>query len=56
MVIVASERNMLKRKMVESMCIESKARRLCNTGQSIDIPLVWNLCSEGIEMQLAFLD
>ncbi len=38
------------------LCIEHKAARLANTGTSIDLPTVWNLCAEGLGRQLAESD
>ncbi len=50
--VLARERNMLKRKITESLCIEHKAAKLANTGPSIDLPTVWNLCAQGLGRQL----
>ncbi len=54
--ILARERNSLKRKVLESLCIEHKKARLCNTGVSIEMPVIWNICVEGLGQQLAHFD
>ncbi len=54
--ILARERNSLKRKITESLCIEHKAVRLVNTGTSIEIPTVWRRCAEALQKQLADTD
>ncbi len=55
-IILAKERNCLKRKMTESFCIEHKCAKLCNTGVSMDLPAIWNLCSEELSRQLMDMD
>ncbi len=56
-VILATEKNFLKRRMLESMCIRSKASRLCNNkSRSIDISPVWDLCEEAAQRQLSRYD
>ncbi len=50
--ILAREKNMLKRKITESHCVEHKAAKLANTGPSINLPTVWNLCAQGLGRQL----
>ncbi len=54
--VIGSERNGLKRKLMESICIKSKAPLLCNTGLSIDVPAVWGNCREKIARDLSALD
>ncbi len=51
--ILARERNGLKRKITESLCIEHKAAHLVNTRTSIEIPAVWKRCAEALQKQLA---
>ncbi len=55
-IILAKERNGLKCKVIESFCIENKCTKLCNTGVSMDIPAIWNLCSEELLRQLMDTD
>ncbi len=55
-VILARERNCLKRKILESLCIDHKRAHLCNTGVSVEMPAVWNLCSDGLASELAKFD
>ncbi len=52
-VVLARERNNQKRKIIESLCIESKRPKLCNTGLSTEIPAIWKLCAECVEKELA---
>ncbi len=54
--VLAHEKNMLKRKILESICIENKRARLCNNGVSIELPLVWNLCAPNMAKELAYSD
>ncbi len=46
--ILAYERHSLKRKILETLCIENKAARICNTGVSIEVPAVWTTCTCGM--------
>ncbi len=55
-IILVKERNCLKRKVLESFCIEYKQAHLCNTGVSMDLPAVWNICAENLSRQLKDLD
>ncbi len=50
--ILAAEKNTLKRKIIESLIITSKAPRLCNEGPSIDLAPIWGICQQGIDRQL----
>ncbi len=52
--ILACEKNTLKRKILESICIENKRSHLCNTGVSVELPLVWNLCAREVTKELAY--
>ncbi len=54
--IIAHEKNCLKRKVLESLCIKHKHARLCNTGVSMDIPAIWQLCAEEMSRQLNDMD
>ncbi len=38
------------------LCIENKRARLCNTGASIDMPLIWNVCAPMMKSELTGLD
>ncbi len=51
-VVLARERNTLKRKIIETLCIEHSPAKLCNTGASVELPMVWNICAEGLDKQL----
>ncbi len=56
-IVLAWERNGLKRKMFESLYIDQKAAKLCNTGVSVEMPAVWNICVDQLEQrELAKLD
>ncbi len=50
--ILARESNVCKRKIIESLCIENKKACLCNTGTSIELPLIWQLCAPQVTKQL----
>ncbi len=54
--ILARERSSFKRKLLESLAIENKRARLCNTGLSLEIPGIWRIFSEHIRKDLAFSD
>ncbi len=47
-VILASEKSTLKCRILESLCIENKAAKRCNTGLSIEIPPIWKICTEAV--------
>ncbi len=52
--IIASEKNTLKRKIIESLVISGKSQKLCNEmGSSIELPPIWGVCRQGLEKQLA---
>ncbi len=55
-VVVATENNNLKRKIMESLCIQSKSASLCNSNLSVSIPAVWGACRAGLEKELVCLD
>ncbi len=54
--ILATEGNTLKRKLIESICIDSKASKVCNTGFSLEIPPIWKIFDEHVKHQLAHSD
>ncbi len=55
-IILAREKNNLKRKITESLCIQHKAARLVNLGTSVELPDVWMRCAEVLRNQLADID
>ncbi len=54
--ILAQERNTVKRKLIESFAIDSKAARMCNAGLSIELPAIWKTCTPFIQKELACTD
>ncbi len=56
MQILAQERNTVKRKIIESLCIDSKAAHLCNNGLSTELPAIWKICSQKVAHQLSQTD
>ncbi len=54
--ILFREKNEHKRKLIESLCIEHKKSKLCNTGVSLDLPVIWNLCAAELASQLKHTD
>ncbi len=54
--VLATEKNLHKRKIIESLCISNKKSRLCNTGVSVELPLIWQLCAPMVSRQLAKSD
>ncbi len=54
--VLASERNSLKRIIIESICIQTKSAKLCNSGVSVEIPDVWDGCREAIGKELVCMD
>ncbi len=54
--ILAREMNTLKRKVLESLCIQTKKTKACNNGTSVDIPPVWNMCAKVMLSQLSRTD
>ncbi len=55
-VVVTTERNKLKRKIMESLCIQSKSASLCNNNLSVEIPAVWGACRARLDQELVCLD
>ncbi len=41
-IVISQERNTRKRKFIESICILSKAPRVCNLGPSAEVSHMWN--------------
>ncbi len=54
--ILATEKNLHKRKIIESLCITHKKSCLCNTGVSVELPQIWQLCAPMVSRQLAKFD
>ncbi len=54
--VLTREKNVLKRRILETVCIENKRPRLCNTGASVELSPIWNLCKEAIRKQLSCYD
>ncbi len=54
--ILASESNMLKRKMMESACITSKKKKVCNAGPSIELSSLWQVLTESVAAQMSYSD
>ncbi len=55
-IVLSTESSNLKRKLIESFCIQEKSARLCNVGGSIEIPTIWELCRENIRAELVLMD
>ncbi len=55
-VILSQEKNYLKRKIIETICIDhwrkKKSPKICNSGFSSDFPAIWQICSQCIAKQL----
>ncbi len=55
-VVLSREKNTVKRKLIESICIahfsKEKEAKQCNSGLSSDIPAIWQICTRRIERQL----
>ncbi len=54
--ILARESNISKRKIIESLCIGNKKSRLCNSGYSVELPVIWQLCSSVVSGQVSKSD
>ncbi len=54
--IISQERNLRKRRFIESTVIKAKAARLCNTGPSVFISDVWNPAIARVAKELSALD
>ncbi len=48
--------NGTKRKILESLCIQSKKARLCNTAVSVEIAPIWDMCTSNVANQLSHTD
>ncbi len=55
-IVLATEGNLNKRRLIESICIHSRSARICNIGQSIEYSPVWDMCSEHVDDQLSTHD
>ncbi len=55
-IVLAREKNLHKRKLIETICIDHKAPKLCNAGLSIAFPAAWKLCTDGISRELRCMD
>ncbi len=54
--ILARESNNFKRKIIESLCIDHKKSRLCNTAVSIELSPIWSLCAPMVTKQVSKSD
>ncbi len=54
--ILAREGNVRKRKIIESLCIGNKKTRLCNSGFSVEMLQIWQLCAPMVSRQLSRSD
>ncbi len=54
--ILAMERNARKRHFMESACIRTKQRRLCNTGTSVTVSDIWKTNLVHVAKELPSLD
>ncbi|MCP4600763.1 MAG: hypothetical protein GY847_09560, partial [Proteobacteria bacterium] len=54
--ILASERNVGKRRIIESLCIEAKRSRICNFGPSTELPGVWSICAPAVAKEISYSD
>ncbi len=54
--VISQEKNLRKRKFMESVCIKAKAQRLCNTGGSVLVSDVWNVGLPAVTRDLSDLD
>ncbi len=54
--ILARESNIAKRKIIESLCIGHKKSRVCNTGFSVELPQIWQICAALVSKQLKKTD
>ncbi len=55
-VVLDTEHNNLKRKIMESLCIQNKFASLCNAGLSVEIPAVWGACRLQLGKELVLMD
>ncbi len=55
-VVLATEKNLYKRRIIESFCIQNKRARKCNTGLSTDILPIWDCCAGKMAAQLPHAD
>ncbi len=54
--IIAWEKGTVKRRIIESLSIEHKRSRMCNTGVSVVLPKIWNQCAKQLAGQLTRTD
>ncbi len=50
--VLAQEKQSLKRKIVETLCIRTYEGNLCNTGPSVDLELAWDTCLDRVGREL----
>ncbi len=50
--IIATERNTIKRRIIETLCIHNKSAKICNSTTSIELPTIWEICEECVAKQL----
>ncbi len=54
--VITQEKNMRKRKFIESLCIKSKAPKLCSVGGSVVVSDIWDPSLPHIARSLKDLD
>ncbi len=54
--VITQERNLRKRRFIESACIKAKAAQLCNNGPSVYVSDVWNPTLSRLARSLSALD
>ncbi len=54
--VIGQQKNLHKRKFIESTIIKAKAQRLCNTGGSLIVSDMWNPCLSHVVCSLTVLD
>ncbi len=54
--VLARETNTTKRKVLESLCIQTKKAKVCNNGTSVNLSPVWSMCAKAMANQLSRTD
>ncbi len=54
--IISQEKNFRKRRFIESVCIKSRARDLCNVGGSVAVSDIWDPSLPKVARTLPMLD
>ncbi len=50
--VLGQEKQPLKRKIMETLCIRTNSADLCNLGTSIDLELAWDMCLQRVRAEL----